>query len=180
MGIVWRVTDRIVRDRIRALSLAGLAVVVLAGCGSSASSGTGTSAGATSASISGSTIAGPTTTAATVQTITNATAERNKLLALAKPGTRVTSQGMVPGWPPANGSGIPATSSETSGFAFVQDKAKNIQYLSFAVMDRTGRCAAGDLETNASGLQITSARPITIPPKSPCTGDEAARIAGHG
>lgn len=111
--------------------------------------------------------------------ITSATGERNKLLGLAKPGTHLTPQGTVPGWPPANGSGIPATPSEVSGFGFVVDRTRNDQYLSFAVTDAAGRCAGGDLETDSSGRVVASARSIAIPHKAPCTGDEAARIAGH-
>jgi hypothetical protein len=66
-----------------------------------------------------------------------------------------------------------------SGFGFVPDTSSHIQYLAFAVMDAAGRCAGGDLEANYSATQITSARPITIPAKAPCTGDEAAKIAGQ-
>jgi hypothetical protein len=154
--------------------LTGVAIVLLAGCGSSASSGTGTSALSTLGSTTG------TLAPHTLHTYISATAERDRLLALAKPGTSVSSQGTVPGWPPANGSGIPATPSDVSGFGFVPDKARNIQYLSFAVLDTTDKCAGGDLVTNASGGQITSARPITVPAKGPCTGDEVAKIAGHG
>jgi hypothetical protein len=157
--------------------LTGLAIVLLAGCGSSASSGTGTS-GISTLSTVGSTTGAP--ALHTVHTITSATAERDKLLALAKPGTAVSSQGTVPGWPPANGSGIPSTPSDVSGFGFVPDKAKNIQYLSFAVMDTGNRCAGGDLEANFAGTQIITARPITVPAQGPCTGDEVAKIAGHG
>jgi hypothetical protein len=160
-----------VTDRIRLLSLAGLTVVVLAGCGSSTPSATGISALLTS----GSTTGGP-----GVQQTTDATAERDKLLKLARPGTSVTAQGTVPGWPPANGSGIPATPSELSGFGFVADKAQNLEYMSFAVFDSAGRCAGGDLEANSAGTQITSARPVAIPAKAPCTGDEVAKLAGHG
>lgn len=161
-------------DSIRPLSLTGLTVVLLAGCGSSAPAGTGVTALSTLSS------AGSTTGTPTVRTYTSATSERDRILALAKPGTSVTSQGNVRGWPPANGSGIPATPSEVSGFGFVADKARNLQYLSFAVIDTAHKCAGGDLETNASGSQIVSARPIKLPPKGPCTGDEVARIAGHG
>jgi hypothetical protein len=157
--------------------LTGLAILLLAGCGSSGSSGTGTSALATLSTL-GSTTGAP--VIHTVKSYTSATAERDKLLALAKPGTSLSSQGTVPGWPPANGSGIPATPSEVSGFGFVPDKGQKIQYLSFAVTDRTGKCAAGDLEANSAGTRVTSAKPITLPAKGPCTGDETAKIAGHG
>ncbi len=156
-------------DRIQALSLAGLAVVVLAGCGSS-SSGTGTSP------LAG---LGATTGSTKLREISSASAERDKLLRLAKPGTNLTTQGTVLGWPPANGSGIPATSTEVSGFGFVVDKTRHDQYLAFAVTDTAGNCAGGDLEATASGTQVTSAKPITIPRHAPCTGDEAAKIAGH-
>lgn len=144
-------------------------MVVLAGCGSS-STGTGTSpAGAL----------GSTTGSNRLREITSASAERDRMLLLAKPGTNLTTQGTVLGWPPANGSGIPATSTEVSGFGFVPDKARHVQYLAFAVMDTARRCAGGDLEATAAGTQVTSARPITIPPKAPCTGDEVAKLAGH-
>lgn len=157
--------------RIRLLSLAGLTVAVLAGCGSSASTGTG---------IAPLLNSGSTTGGSTAHAFTSATDERNKLLALAKPGTSVTAQGTIAGWPPANGSGIPATPSEISGFGLVVDKPKNLEYLSFTVMDTSGKCVGGDLETNSAGTQIVAARPITIPAKAPCTGDEAAKVAGHG
>jgi hypothetical protein len=156
-------------ERIGAFSLAGLAVVVLAGCGSS-SPGTGTSLLGGVGSTVGST---------KLREINSASAERDRLLALAKPGTNLTTQGTVLGWPPANGSGIPASSTEVSGFGFVPDKSRHDQYLAFAVKDTAGHCAGGDFEATASGTQVTSARPITIPPKAPCTGDEAAKIAGH-
>ena len=162
---LWRVSER-----MRALSLAGLAVAVLAGCGSSASSGTGTAAQSTS---------GSTTGAPSPHPITSASVEVSKLLALGKPGTSLTGQGTVPGWPPANGSGVPATPSEVSGFGFVADKARNDQYLSFAVMDTAQRCTGGDLETNTSGTQVASAKPVKLPAKAPCTGDEVAKLVGH-
>ncbi len=168
-------------DRIRPLSLTGLAILLLAGCGSSSApsaSSTSSDTGTAALTTLSATASTP-TTLPQVYSNTSATSTRNKLLALAKPGTSVTSQGNVPGWPPANGSGIPATPSEVSGFGFVPDKAQNIQYLSFAATDRKGRCAGGDLEANQAGTLITSARPITIPAKAPCTGDEAAKIAGH-
>jgi hypothetical protein len=161
--------------------LTGLAVMLLAGCGSSGSAGTGSSGTGTGGGATLTTLGSTSgTTTASLPSYASATAERAKLLALAKPGTTLSSTGTVPGWPPANGSGIPATPSEVSGFGFVPDKAKNIQYLSFAVADSGGRCAAGDLEANAAGTQITSAKPVTLPSKAPCTGDEAAKIAGHG
>jgi hypothetical protein len=109
----------------------------------------------------------------------SATAERNKLLALAKPGTDVP-QGNVPNWPPANGSAIPATATEVSGFGFNVDKTQNVQYLSFAVADRNHGCAGGDIVTNAKGTKVISASPIKLPRHAPCTGDEVAELAGHG
>jgi hypothetical protein len=102
-----------------------------------------------------------------------------KMLALGRKGTRITPQGTVPGWASANGSGIPATPTHLSGFGFVADKARNIQYLSFAVRDTSGRCAGGDLQANAAGKRIIGGRPVTVRAKAPCTGDEVAKLAGH-
>src|ERR1700693_4590899 len=121
-------------------SVAAIAFSV-AGCGSS-SPRPGTSAGATSGTASASPSATTTTlssgAAATASpsprgVVTSAPGEVKKLLALAKPGTTITSQGTVPGWAPANGSAIPADPSHISGFGFVSQKAAGIQYLSFAV-----------------------------------------------
>jgi hypothetical protein len=109
----------------------------------------------------------------------SAAAERNRLLALAKPGTKITSQGNVPGWPPADGSAIPATPTDVSGFGFNVDKAKNTQYLSFAVTDSRHACAGGDIVTNSKGTTVVSAKPVELPPHAPCTGDQVATQAGH-
>jgi hypothetical protein len=109
----------------------------------------------------------------------SATAERDMLLHLAKPGTKITSQGNVPGWPPANGSAIPATPTEISGFGFNVDKKRNVQYLSFAVGDKGHGCAGGDIVTNAKGTTVLSARPINLPSHATCSGDEVAKLAGY-
>jgi hypothetical protein len=111
--------------------------------------------------------------------VTSATDEVKQLLALAKPGTTITSQGIVSGWAPANGSAIPADPSQISGFGFVADQAKHIQYLAFAAKDTSGKCAGGDLLANASGTRVTGGKAITVPAKAPCTGDEVAKLAGN-
>lgn len=109
----------------------------------------------------------------------SASTERNRLLALAKPGTKVGYQGSISGWPPANGSGIPATATEISGFGFDVDKARKEQYLSFAVADSKHGCAGGDIVTNSKGTNVASAKPVKLPSRAPCTGDEVAKLAGH-
>ena len=121
----------------------------------------------------------PTTATPPAPSFPSATQERNRLLGLAKPGTRVTSQGTLPGWPAANGAAIPATTSQVSGFGFLVDKNQNVQYLGFAVLDTKGKCALGDIEANSSGTEVVSASPVTTPAHGPCTGDQAARAAGH-
>lgn len=98
---------------------------------------------------------------------------------MARAGTPITAQGTVSGWAAANGSAIPADPSNISGFGFVADKSKHIQYLSFAVKDTSGRCAGGDLLANAAGTMTTGGRAVAIPAKAPCTGDEVAKLAGH-
>lgn len=110
----------------------------------------------------------------------NAAAERNKLLALARPGTKISSQGNLSDWPPANGSAIPATATEISGFGFNMDRAKKAQYLSFAVTDTSGACAGGEILAKANGTTVVSASPVKLPSHAPCTGDEVAKLAGHG
>lgn len=172
-------------SRIRPISLSALAGIALAaaGCGSSSSSGTVASTTSTSAvsattttlSSSGDTTGSPSPRAV----VTSAPGEVKKLLALAKPGTTITSQGTVPGWAPANGSAIPADPSHISGFGFVSQKGAGLQYLSFAVKDSSGKCAGGDLLANASGTRITGGKAITVPAKAPCTGDQVAKLAGH-
>jgi len=109
----------------------------------------------------------------------SAAAERDRLLRLAQPGTKITSQGNLPGWPPANGSAIPATPTEVSGFGFNLDKARKVQYLSFAVRDAGGACAGGDILANAKGTEVISGTAVSLPHHGPCTGDEVARMAGH-
>jgi hypothetical protein len=173
------------RVSTRPLSLPVLVAVILiaAGCGSSSPSGT--AAPTTSTSTSTHTTAPGATTGASLAPPTtrgpfpDASVEVQKMLRLAKAGTRITPQGTVPAWASANGSGIPATPTHLSGFGFVVDKAKNIQYLSFAVKDTSGRCAGGDVLANGSGTKITGGKPITVPAKAPCTGDEVAKLAGH-
>jgi hypothetical protein len=154
----------------------GIALAV-AGCGSSPSSGTGTSTVSTSAVSSATTGATTTAPPSPRAVVRSASDEVKQLLALAKPGTTIGSQGSVPGWAPANGSAIPAEPSHVSGFGFVADKA--IQYLAFAVKDTSGKCAGGDLLANASGTRITGGKAIAVPAKAPCTGDEVAKLAGH-
>ena len=173
----------------RSTVLAALAVVVLglAGCGSSKTSGS-PGAALKSSSTTASTTVTTTTLTSGLPTaaspsprgvVTSATGEVKKLLAVGKPGTSVTAQGTVAGWAPANGSAIPADPSHISGFGFVADKAKKLQYLSFAVKDTSGKCAGGDLLANAAGTRTTGGRAIAIPSKDPCTGDEVALLAGH-
>jgi hypothetical protein len=53
-----------------------------------------------------------------------------------------------------------------------------MQYLGFAVKDTVGHCA-GDIRANRAGTSVQSAAPVTIPPHAPCTGDAAAKAAGH-
>jgi len=168
-----------VLGRYAPLSVAVLTAVALTGCGS------GTTGTATAQlSTVGSTTGAPATTTANFSLIPNRPAAsargiRDKLLALAKPGTPITTQGTVPDWPPANGSGIPATPTDLSGFGFVVDKPKNMQYLSFAVKDSSGKCAGGDIVANSAGTAITGGQAISVPAKAPCTGDEVAKLAGH-
>jgi hypothetical protein len=171
----------------RFVALAALAGIALglAGCGSSRQS---PAAGFRSSTTSSTTVTTTTLSSGGLATgppsprgvVTDAPGEVKKLLAVAKPGTAITAQGTVSGWAPANGSAIPADPSHISGFGFVADMAKHIQYLSFAVKDTSGKCAGGDLLANAAGTQTTGGRAIAIPAKAPCTGDEVARLAGHG
>jgi hypothetical protein len=167
-------------------TLAGIALAVT-GCGSSGSSGMGASAGSksgTTASTTGTTTtlsaSGSSAPPAPRALVEDASGEVKTLLAVAKPGTTISSQGTVPGWAPANGSAIPADPSHISGFGFVADKSKGIQYLSFAVKDTSGRCAGGDLLANAAGTRTTGGKAIAVPAKTPCTGEEVAKLAGHG
>lgn len=148
------------------LAILGILVLAATGCGSSPRN----------------TIPAPVATTAAYgpNPYSNATAERNKLLGLAKPGTKVTSQGNLPGWPPANGSAIPASATEVSGFGFNVDKVLKVQYLSFAVSDTNHSCAGGDIIANAKGTTVVSSRAVKLPSHAPCTGDEVAKLAGHG
>lgn len=145
--------------------LAGLVMAAAAGCGATAQR----------------VIPAPVATTSSVppQSYSSATAERNRLLSMAKPGTRITSQGDVPGWPPANGSAIPASATEISGFGFNADTARKDQYLSFAVGDSGHGCAGGDIVANAKGTTVVAAKPIRLPSHAPCTGDEVAKLAGQ-
>lgn len=176
----------------RSVALAALVGIALglAGCGSSRQSGA--PAEGFHSSTTGSTTASTTVTTTTLSSsdlatappaprgvVTSATDEVKKLLAVAKAGTAITAQGTVSGWAPANGSAIPADPSHISGFGFVADKAKHIQYLSFAVNDTSGKCVGGDLLANAAGTRTTGGRAIAVPAKAPCTGDEVAKLAGH-
>jgi hypothetical protein len=115
----------------------------------------------------------------TAHAVTSAQAERDRLLALAQPGTKVTSQGTLSGWPSANGAAIPASPSELSGFGFEADHAKKVQYLGFAVKDTAGHCAGGEIQADLAGTYVQSATAVTIPSHAPCTGNEAAKAAGH-
>lgn len=170
-------------------ALAGIALAI-AGCASSRQSGA--AAAGFKSSTSSSSTASSTATTTTLSSgglatappaprgvVTDAPGEVKKLLAVAKAGTAITAQGTVSGWAPANGSAIPADPSHISGFGFVADQAKHIQYLSFAVKDTSGRCAGGDLLANAAGTRTTGGRAIAVPAKAPCTGDEVAKLAGH-
>ena len=154
-------------------------------CGSSrsgASAGFKSATTTASANVTTTTLStgGPPTAPPSPQgVVTSATGEVKKLLAVAKSGTAITPQGTVAGWAPANGSAIPADPSHISGFGFVADKAKRIQYLSFAVKDTSGNCAGGDLLANPAGTRTTGGRAITVPAKASCTGDEVAKLAGH-
>jgi hypothetical protein len=165
-------------------ALIGIALA-LAGCGSS---GRGASPGFKSATTAGATT-GTTTTLSSGGNpaspspralIQNASDEVKKLLGVAKAGTTITPQGTIPNWDPANGSAIPAEPSHISGFGFVADKSKGIEYLSFAVKDTSGKCAGGDLVANAAGTKTTGGKAVSVPDKAPCTGEEVAKLAGHG
>ena len=170
--ILPRVTSR---RRLRYVA-AGTLVLLVASCaGGGGSSGTSTSGGAQFAPVYV-----PVTTAPhSTHGVPSAKAERDRLLDLAQPGTKLTSQGTVPGWPSANGAAIPATASQVSGFGFLSDTAKHVQYLGFAVKDSAGHCAGGDIEADSGGTYVQSAEPVEIPRHAPCTGDEAAKVAGH-
>ncbi len=82
----------------------------------------------------------------------------------------------MPGWPPANGSAIPATATDISGFGFNVDKAKKDQYLSFAVTDASGACAGGDIVANAKGTMVVSTSAVKLPSHAPVHG----RRGGQG
>jgi hypothetical protein len=146
------------------LAIPGILVLAAAGCGSGSK--------ATIAPVATTATVGP-------QPYSSATTERNKLLDLARRGVKVTSQGNLPGWPPANGSAIPATATRISGFGFNVDKKRKAQFLSFAVRDSGGACAGGDILTDSKGKKVVSHRAIRLPPHAPCTGDEVAKLAGH-
>jgi hypothetical protein len=153
-------------SRARSLLVLCLAGLTAAGCGAAAPKRV---------------IPAPVALRATVKPhpFSSATSERNRLLALARPGTKITSQGSISGWPPANGSGIPATATEISGFGFNVDKARKEQYLSFAVTDSRHGCAGGDIVTNSKGTNVVSSMPVNLTTHAPCTGDEVAKLAGH-
>ena len=53
-------------------------------------------------------------------------------------------------------------------------------HLGFAVKDSSGHCAGGDIEADAAGTYVQSAQPVDMPRHAACTGDEAAKLAGHG
>ncbi len=165
--------------------VAGMALVA-AGCGSSRLSGLGppatsttSAAGSTNATTTTLSTAGATAPPSPKGVVTSATGEVKTLLATAKAGTAISSQGTVAGWAPANGSAIPADPSHISGFGFVPDTPQHIQYLAFAVKDTSGKCAGGQLLANASGTKVTGGKSVAVPAKEPCTGDEVAKLAGH-
>ncbi|MFL5824019.1 MAG: hypothetical protein ACJ764_11315 [Solirubrobacteraceae bacterium] len=153
---------------------AGVLVLVAGGCG-----------GATSQSSTNRVrftpvyVPAPTTPAAH-HAVKSAKVQRDKLLGLAAPGTKVTPRDTVPGWPSANGAAIPATTSQVSGFGFLVDQTKRVQYLGFAVTDAAGHCAGGNIEADLAGKFVLSSARVTIPRHAACTGDEAAKAAGHG
>lgn len=153
-----------------------LAVMAALGVGACGSSNSSTS---TSTARSGSASTATTSSAAAGASGGSAAAVRDKLLALAKPGTTI-DHGAIAGWPKnAQGSAIPATPSAISGWGFAVDKRKNIQFLSFAVTDSKGHCVGGDIQSDTAGNKVVSARPVTVKPGSPCSASTVAAAVGH-
>jgi hypothetical protein len=161
--------------------LAACLVVVVVGCGSSSQS--------TSSSPTPAAAASPSTKASasssTAVTVSDAALTRDKLLAAAPVGSAVPNRGemaqvwqtVVPGVR-VSGSGIAATPGSISGFAFVLSKKKGLQYLAFAVLDSSGKCADGVLEASGSGDKVTAGLSPAHQPGS-CSGSRVADTAGY-
>lgn len=115
--------------------------------------------------------------------IADASATRDALLAQAMGSAE--SGGTVTNWTADkalafSGSAVAAGPSDVSGFTFVTDKAKNVDFLSFAVADTQGHCAGGVLLDNASFTKVISAKPVTLPAGAACTGSAVGQAAGYG
>jgi hypothetical protein len=130
----------------------------------------------------------PATAKAAAAAVTDATATRDRLLALAPQGTAINpaSQPEIEAWKqsyPAlgfSGAAVPATAASVSGFAFVTSKAKQQDYLAFAVMDTAGRCAGGILTgTDTKPYTVTSGKAFAVAAGTKCTGSAVADAAGY-
>jgi hypothetical protein len=120
--------------------------------------------------------------------VTNAAGTRDYLLGLAPKGTPVDVRGepaidewatSLP-WLHFTGSALPATPTSVSGFAFSYSKAKQVQYLAFAVADSSGGCAAGVLtSTDGDRPVVTRSTPLDASGTDSCSADTIAEAAGY-
>jgi hypothetical protein len=116
--------------------------------------------------------------------ITDAKAARDTLLKQAATSA-IDDQGQVSAWAAADagvsfaGSGVVADPTTVSGFQSVTSKSKDLEYLSFAVADNKGGCAAGVLEISTDGKSVDLGKTVTLPAGAKCTGSAASDAGGY-
>jgi hypothetical protein len=117
--------------------------------------------------------------------VTDAVATRDKMIDLAKvPGAAdASAQPPIAAWTDAFpnldfiGSALPASPDVVSGFTAVFSKAKDVDFLAFAVRDTKGGCSAGVLEFDSAGTTVTKSVKVNSP--SQCSGDAVAEALGY-
>ena len=171
--------------------------MTLVGCSSSAkkspaSDAAGSSSVASSSSVStpAATSSPPISSSASVGApglnapIADAKAARDTLLKQAATSA-IDDQGQVSAWATADagltfaGSGVAADPSTVSGYQSVTSKSKELDYLTFAVADAKGGCAAGALELSSDGSKVAKSMVVTLPAGAMCTGSAASDAGGY-
>ncbi len=185
------------RPRIVVIAMFVSGAMTLVGCSSSAKKSPASDAAGSTSIASSSTASTPAATSsppisssvavgspAINAPITDAKAARDTLLRQAATST-IDDQGQVSAWTAADagltfaGSGVPADPATISGYQSVTSKSKDLDYLTFAVADSAGGCAAGALELSSDGSKVAKSMPVTLPAGAQCTGSAAGDAGGY-